>query len=273
MYKILGTDQKEYGPVSADVLRQWIADRRANAQTLVKPDGTADWKPLAEFSEFSASLSGAGRPVSAVAVEGRNTGMAVASLVLGILSIFFCNLTGIPAIITGHIARARIRKMPATYGGSGMALAGLIIGYCGLALTPVIILIMAGFLMPALGKAKGKAQEIDCVNKMKQIGLAARLWSNDNNDVFPSDFLSMSNELVSTKILFCNGDLSHTRQSVSDWSTVTTANISYVFVAPGIKDNAAAASKVVFRCPIHGHVGLGDGSVLRGVNGKPPPGY
>ena len=56
MYKILGTDQKEYGPVSADVLRQWIADRRANAQTLIKPEGAADWKPLAEFPEFSTRL-------------------------------------------------------------------------------------------------------------------------------------------------------------------------------------------------------------------------
>ena len=275
MYKILGTDQKEYGPVSADVLRQWIADRRANAQTLIKPEGAADWKPLAEFPEFSASLTAArglvSPPGAAVVVRGQDKGMAVTSLVLGILSIFFCFLTGIPAIITGHIAHGRAKRMPDTYGGSGMALAGLIIGYCTLAMLPVILL--AGLLLPALGKAKGKAQEINCVSNMKQIGLAARIWSGDHNDFVPPDFLSMSNEIVSTKILFCNSDRNHTRQTVSDWTTITPANISYVFVAPGIKEDATTASKVVFRCPIHGHVGLGDGSVLRGQKGKPPLGY
>jgi type II secretory pathway pseudopilin PulG len=193
--------------------------------------------------------------------------------VLGILSfVGFCFLTGIPAIITGHIARNRATKTPATYGGAGMALGGLIMGYCSLALIPVVA-VLAGLMLPALAKAKARAQEINCVNNMKQIALAARLWSTDHNDVFPPDFLTMKNELNSTKILVCPSDPTRTRPEVSDWSTITKESITYEFVAPGIKDDSAAASKVVFRCPIHGHVAFGDGSVRQGRNGRPPPGY
>ncbi len=56
MYKIIGVDQKEYGPVTADELRTWIAQGRANGQTLAQAEGGA-WKPLATFPEFAQALS------------------------------------------------------------------------------------------------------------------------------------------------------------------------------------------------------------------------
>src|SRR5437773_10328156 len=48
-----------------------------------------------------------------------------------------------------------------------------------------IIAILAGLLLPALAKAKARAQRISCVNNLKQVGLAMRMWSNDNGDKFP----------------------------------------------------------------------------------------
>lgn len=53
MYKIIGGDGKEYGPVSADDLRRWIAEGRVNAQTRVQAEGGADWRPLGEFPELN----------------------------------------------------------------------------------------------------------------------------------------------------------------------------------------------------------------------------
>lgn len=55
MYKIIGADQKEYGPVSADDLRRWAAEGRVNAQTLIQAEGQTDWQPLANFPELSAA--------------------------------------------------------------------------------------------------------------------------------------------------------------------------------------------------------------------------
>ena len=56
MYRIIGKDGQQYGPVSAEQLRGWIAENRANAQTLVQTDGSQEWKPLGSLLEFAADL-------------------------------------------------------------------------------------------------------------------------------------------------------------------------------------------------------------------------
>jgi TM2 domain-containing membrane protein YozV len=55
MYKIIGADGREYGPVSADQLRRWIAEGRANAQSRVQPASSVEWKPLGEWPEFAVA--------------------------------------------------------------------------------------------------------------------------------------------------------------------------------------------------------------------------
>ena len=49
-----------------------------------------------------------------------------------------------------------------------------------------IIAILASMLLPALAKAKQKAQRISCVNNEKEIGTAYRLWAGDNGDLVPA---------------------------------------------------------------------------------------
>jgi hypothetical protein len=71
----------------------------------------------------------------------KTEGMATASLVLGILSFVACSIfSGIPAIITGHIARSRIQGSNGTLGGGGLATAGLVLGYLSVALVAVVII-------------------------------------------------------------------------------------------------------------------------------------
>ena len=49
MYKIIGADQKEYGPVSAEQLRAWLVEGRVNALTRILPEGTTEWKVLGDL--------------------------------------------------------------------------------------------------------------------------------------------------------------------------------------------------------------------------------
>lgn len=70
----------------------------------------------------------------------QTNGMAIAALICGVLQIFFWFLAGVPAVVLGHMARKQIRQTGQA--GDGMALAGLILGYLGLALTALFILLI-----------------------------------------------------------------------------------------------------------------------------------
>ncbi len=56
MYKIIGGDGQEYGPVTEQQIRQWIVQGRANEQTLVLREGASEWQPLSSIPEFAAYL-------------------------------------------------------------------------------------------------------------------------------------------------------------------------------------------------------------------------
>lgn len=284
MYKIIGADGREYGPVDINAMREWIRQGRVSAQTRVQGPGGADWKPASDLPELGFGGVGTPNPppLPAQKPAGEEKGLAIASFVLGVVG-FLCfgPFAGIPAIICGHIARSRVRWSPAQYGGSGFALAGLILGYLSW-IVPVIIL--SGLMLPALGKARIRAEEITCVNNMKQIGLAARIWALDNNDQFPFNvstnkggtlelcqpgadgfdqnaiyhFRVMSNELSTARILICPADKG--KQPALDFANLQPANLSYQ-MRSGAELTDTNFNAVLAICPIHHTVLRCDGSV------------
>ncbi len=101
MYKIVGVDGQQYGPVSAEEIRHWIADKRLNAQTLVQAEGSPEWKPLISFSEFASELKAVPPPItpapSAVGARASNKIPAgICGILLGWLGIhkFILGYTG-----------------------------------------------------------------------------------------------------------------------------------------------------------------------------------
>ena len=160
MYKIIGGDRKEYGPVTQDELRRWIAEGRLNAQSLARAEGTTEWLPLAAFPEFAQSLSirASAQPVAtsgyaAVQSGPKTNSMAVAGLIMGILSVT-CGLCcyGAPfnllGIIFSLIALSQLKSDPISQQGRGVAIAGLILSILG---------IVVGALFFVLGVAMNSA--------------------------------------------------------------------------------------------------------------------
>ena len=101
MYKIIGVDGKQYGPVDAEQIRRWLAENRLNAQTLLQADGLAEWKPLGAFSEFATSTRiippTIAPPTSSVASRASNKIAAgICGILLGSLGIhkFILGYTG-----------------------------------------------------------------------------------------------------------------------------------------------------------------------------------
>lgn len=182
MYRILGADGKEYGPVNSEVLGQWIAQGRANAQTRVKLADGADWQILASVPEFEAAFAavpGAAPPLPVAPAEAKTSGMAITSLVMGILGL--CGITAVMGLILGIVSLVRINRSGGRLSGRGLAIAGISLSGLFLLLIPVY----AAMMLPALARAKFNAQSIYCISNMKQLGLAVRTYANDHNNQLP----------------------------------------------------------------------------------------
>jgi general secretion pathway protein G len=123
-------------------------------------------------------------PVPTIPAEPQNCGLAVWSLVLGILAIVLSvvcigPLLGIPAVICGHIAYSRIKRSAGALAGGGLALGGLITGYISIALIPLIGM-MAAIAIPNFVKARSTAQMNMCISNLQQIDTAKQQWALDN---------------------------------------------------------------------------------------------
>lgn len=158
MYRIIGADGREYGPISADQLRQWIAENRANATTRVLTEGTTEWKPLGTLPEFSA-LFAATRAIpstpapfpTATNVGAGSNGFAVTGMILGIFSLTIglcCCCYGMPFNILGLIfsviALVQINNNPQRYTGTGMAVTGIILCIISLFISLLLLIFLGG---------------------------------------------------------------------------------------------------------------------------------
>src|SRR5947209_4015412 len=117
MYQLIGADGREYGPITADELRQWIAEGRVNAFTQAKPQGAAKWQRLDSLPIFGATVEALTTP------PPKSSGLAIASVVLGMLG--FCGITAVVGLILGVVALVKIKASQGRVVGRGFAIAGI----------------------------------------------------------------------------------------------------------------------------------------------------
>jgi hypothetical protein len=123
-------------------------------------------------------------PVPEIPAQPKNCPLAIWSLVCGILAVVLSvacigPLFSIPAVICGHMAYSRIKRSAGMLTGDGLALGGLITGYLGIVLIPIIG-IMAAVAIPNFVKARTTAQMHACEANLLQIDGAKQIWAVEN---------------------------------------------------------------------------------------------
>jgi hypothetical protein len=86
-------------------------------------------------------------------------------------------LTAIPGVICGHVALSRIKRSGGSLSGQGLAIAGLITGYLGIAWAIIFIPMMLAIAIPNFVKAREVSQENACINNLRQIDGAINEWA------------------------------------------------------------------------------------------------
>ncbi len=106
--------------------------------------------------------------------------MAIAALVCGILGLVTCFAPlGVIGLILGIMAVRRTSRDPQTYGGQGMAIAGIVLGALSMLMFPAIIL-------PAMSRARELSKRLVCASNLKGISTACQIYANDY-DVWPDN--------------------------------------------------------------------------------------
>jgi len=112
-------------------------------------------------------------------------GKAVASILLGFLSIVPLSIfAGIPAVVLGHLSRASVRRSQGRLKGSGLALAGLIMGYVSVVLLPLLLLTVTA--IPHVFGGRIAANEARALNTLRSINYAATTYHVEHNTYPPN---------------------------------------------------------------------------------------
>ena len=117
-----------------------------------------------------------------------------------------------------------------------------------------ILALLLSVLLPRLARTSSRPSRLGCTNRLKQVGLAYRLWSNDHEDQYPFSstntgssiawinspevfrhYQVMSNELVTPKVLVCTED--GKRKQATSFDDFSNANLSY-FVGLDAREDA-----------------------------------
>ena len=116
-------------------------------------------------------------PAEGTIFPAQTSGKAIASLICGLF--LFAFPLSILAVIFGHLSVSEVRKSTGRLKGEGMAITGLVLGYVGLAIIPVI-LIVAAIAIPNLLRARIAANESSAVASVRTLLAGETAYSSSH---------------------------------------------------------------------------------------------
>ena len=183
--------------------------------------------------------------------SAKTSGLAVASMVVGILAlaVFFVPLVpGLIALVLGLVGISRTG--PGRLRGRGFAVAGVACGGSAMALSVVGVLLIS-ILLPSLNRARGAANKIKCASDMRQIGQAARQYAIDFNGPYPDDLPALlAYSSLPNSTVVCPS--SSAAAAAPGAALVPGQTLSYVYLGKGMTDDAPATAVLLYE-PVDNH--------------------
>lgn len=192
MYKIIGGDGNEYGPVDLEQIKQWIQDGRAGAQTKVQPEGATEWQTISQIPELAALLGSA--PPSdvppsfgAVPVAGVSGGDALQMVQGPAVGLIVTAVIGFLACATGILLNLLGVTMSAMEDQSQNAMVTMMSGGVGIVQSILGLVLSVVILLGALKMKKLESYTfaivasiiamVPCISPCCIVGLPIGIWA------------------------------------------------------------------------------------------------
>lgn len=232
------------GPYDRDEVYRRLVAGELKPTDLGWHEGLNEWEPLSKLippqtPPIPAPVSPVFGPATvqgsqAVVTSQNTSGLAIASLICGILGFVTLGLAGLPAVITGHLSLSQIKKSAGALGGKGMAIAGLIMGYLGFGI--IFIAIFASMAVPAFTVAQVRGNQMKAVNNARQLVISMRQYALDHDGSLPPtlEALYQENLLTDRRLL-----------EVPGTPVKTTPETAWEYRGAGMKDSSGSSSIVL----------------------------
>jgi type II secretory pathway pseudopilin PulG len=189
------------GPFDKEEVYRRLVAGELSGSDLGWHEGMAEWEPLSKLippptpQVQPVFVVPGGGAVPAVPVTPLGTsGLAIASLVCGILVFLTFGLAGLPAVITGHMALSRIKKSAGALKGGGMAIAGLVMGYLGFGL--ILVAVLASLAVPVFTMVQMQGMQMKVVNNAKQLVIGMKQYAADHDGKYPPTLDTLFEEQI-----------------------------------------------------------------------------
>lgn len=183
----VGKNGEKLGPFEKEEVYRRLVSGEFSGSDLGWCEGMGEWEPLSKLipppAAGAAPVFGPASTARVPAAPAASSGLAIASMICGIVGFFTIGLTSLPAIIMGHIARAKIKASGGKIGGGGLAVAGLVTGYLGFVF--IFLAVLAAIAIPAFSGVQARGNQMKALSNAKQIVMGMKMYAANHDGKYP----------------------------------------------------------------------------------------
>ncbi len=133
----------------------------------------------------------------------RRAGLAIASLILGIVGFCTGGLAGIVGVILGIVTLAKASSEPQVDRGKGLAIAGIVTGAVSLLSSLIVLPMMIAILLPSLSRARELAKRTVCGVNLRAVDASLRSYVEEHDQEPPNISVLIDESSIGSQVLNC----------------------------------------------------------------------